>query len=200
MNVCKALITCLLLLLAGIANSNGAVTVTAIEAGGNVVFSGSGTLNLSSLHNLNSAEIYSGINPYELEVPFLALGAPIGNVDEYEWDGILGISVPSPFGTGGWTHPSSGSGDSFGTAAHEWEPGEAVIWVPHGYVSGSWLSGSMTFTGQTFASLELIPGIYTWSWGNGESADSMTLIIPEPSSILLLSFGGLCVLLHRRRV
>lgn len=185
-------------MLASINESNGAVTITAIETGGDVVFSGSGTINLSSLQNSNSAEVYSGINPYELEVPFLVLGTPTGNVDEYEWDGTVGISVPPPFGTGGWILPSSGSGGCFGAADHELEPGEPVIWVPHGYVSGAWLSGSMTFTGQTFASLELIPGIYTWSWGDGESADSMALVIPEPSCCLL-ALIGLCLFMSRRR-
>lgn len=197
MNVCKALIRCLFLLLAGITHSNGAVTITAIEADGDVVFSGSGTLNLSSLYHITSGGHLSGINPNELEVPVLVIGALTGDVDEYGWGVIL---APPPFGTGGWILAGSGSGDSFGATVDGHNELEAVIWVPHGYVSGSWLSGSMTFAGQTFASLELIPGIYKWSWGHGESADSMTLVIPEPSSLLLLSLAGLWVLLFRRRV
>jgi hypothetical protein len=33
----------------------------------------------------------------------------------------------------------------------------------------------MTFTGQTFINLGVTPGTYTYTWGTGLNADSMTL-------------------------
>jgi hypothetical protein len=195
MKFSKALLASQLLLLAGISSSMGSVTITAFENGGDVVFSGSGTLNLSSLHHITSGGHLSGINPNELGVPVLVIGALTGTVEEYGWGGV---STPPSFGTGGSILASSGSGDSFGTTVDGQNGEAAVIWVPAGYVSGSWLSGSMTFTGQTFASLELISGIYTWSWGLGESADSMTLVIPEPSAVLMMLASGLLVIRRKR--
>lgn len=184
-----------LLLIAGISNAMGALTITAIETGGNVVFSGEGTLDLTSLVYLQSGGNLSGINPSEEVLPVLTIGPFPGTVDEY---GFGNISTPPSFGTSGWAAASSGTGDSFGTTVNVETPTDAVIWVPSGYVSGSPLSGSMTFTGETFASLELIPGIYTWAWGSGGNADSMTLTIPESSSCLLSLFA-LCPLMRRRR-
>ena len=178
-----------------IPNAKGAVTIAAVEAGGNVVFSGSGTLNLSDLYHYIGGGSVPGINPATESVPVLVLGASGNNVDEY---GLGNISFPAPFGTGGHIPASIGAGDVFGTTVSLEEPGQAVIWVPSGYVSGSWLSGSITFTGETFATLGLIPGVYTWSWGYGENADSMTLVIPEPS-IGLLALLGLVSTMRRRR-
>ena len=66
--------------------------------------------------------------------------------------------------------------------------------MPQYYVSGSVLSASDTWSGQTFASLGLTPGTYTWTWGSGADADFFTMniegsAVPEPSSLLLASSG-----------
>ena len=78
--------------------------------------------------------------------------------------------------------------------------------MPSGYVSGA-LSGTATYSAQTFASLGLTPGTYVWTWGTGADADSLTLQIgpaaaaPEPASLPLLAAGltGLGMVLRRRR-
>lgn len=185
----------IVLIASSISGSKGALTIFATETGGDVVFSGSGSLNLSDLHHHVGGGALPGINPTTESVPVLVLGPPDNQVDEYGW---ADVSVPAPFGTGGHVPATSGTGDVFGTTVNIEAPGEAVIWVPSGYVSGSWLSGSIAFSSETFATLGLIPGIYTWSWGSGENADSMTLIIPEPSAGLL-SLLGLGLLMKRRR-
>ena len=46
------------------------------------------------------------------------------------------------------------------------------------YVSGSPLSGTVTYSGQTFASMGLMPGVYDWIWGSG-NPDSYRLIIGD---------------------
>jgi len=42
-------------------------------------------------------------------------------------------------------------------------------------VTGATISGTATWTGQTFSGLGLIPGTYTWTWGSGPSADRLVL-------------------------
>jgi hypothetical protein len=75
---------------------------------------------------------------------------------------------------------------------------ERVV-VPFGYVSGSALSETATWNDQTISSMGLTPGTYTWTWGSGIDADSLTLnIAPEPGSLLLFSAAGLALPLFGR--
>jgi hypothetical protein len=69
---------------------------------------------------------------------------------------------PASFGAGGPTNASSNSGVIFGVEAQN--PLGPGIDVPFNHVSGSALSGSSTFDGQTFASLGLTPGTYVYTW------------------------------------
>jgi hypothetical protein len=74
--------------------------------------------------------------------------------------------------------------------------------LPNGYVSGSPLSATSTYTSQTFASLGLTPGTYTWTWGSGPTADSFTVqigAVPEPTSSLLVCLSLVFAALQRRR-
>ncbi len=99
---------------------------------------------------------------------------------------ILG---PSSIGSGAITHSASfGTGNIFGAFS------TGVI-VPSGYVSKSSLSGTSTYTGQTFATLGLTQGSYTWTWGSGPTADSLTVnigAVPEPSETLAVA-GLVCL-------
>jgi hypothetical protein len=49
--------------------------------------------------------------------------------------------------------------------------------VPQGYVSGTVISGSMTYDSQTIAGMGLTSGTYTWSWGTGGDTSTLTMII-----------------------
>ena len=80
---------------------------------------------------------------------------------------------------------------------------DRYLLVPPGYVSGSPLTTSSTYDGATFASLSFTPGIYTWTWGSGANADSLTItsaIVPEPSAwVLALGGAGLLGVVARQR-
>ena len=82
----------------------------------------------------------------------------------------------------------------------------SFLQVPVGYVSGTALSSSATWTDATFASLGATPGTYVWSWGNGLPNQNFTLIIggagvPDGGwTVYLLGFGLLGLAVLRRKL
>jgi hypothetical protein len=113
-----------------------------------------------------------------------------------------GISGPTSIGTGDPTLASAGSGDFFGV-----EGIQARLLVPDGYISGNPLAATNTWAGQSFSSLGLTPGTYTWTWGSGATADFLTVqvgpvAVPEPSTLSLAGIAGVVGLAYaaRRRV
>ena len=70
--------------------------------------------------------------------------------------------------------------------------------MPFHYVSGSLLSTTDTYSSATFSILGLTPGNYTWTWGTGADADSLTVQIgpaatgvPEPPTSVLAVIGAM---------
>ena len=114
-----------------------------------------------------------------------------------------GVAGPQTFGPGSGPRveprPNIGSGDALGEViSSNW------IYVPQGYVSGTSLSAMDTYTGQSFSSLGLTPGTYTYTW----SSDFLTVQIgptsvPEPSAAILAGIGAVSVvagvLVRKRR-
>jgi hypothetical protein len=82
----------------------------------------------------------------------------------------------------------------------------SVLALPENYVSGSPLSDSSTYDNQNFASLDVTPGVYVWTWGSGATADSFTLdigaapAVPEPASLTLLGVALAGLGVARRRI
>ena len=59
------------------------------------------------------------------------------------------------------------------------DPHAPALIVPRGYVSGTFLSDSATYSDATFATLGVTPGTYVWTWGSGAN-QNFTLKIPVP--------------------
>jgi hypothetical protein len=170
--------------------ARAAMMVTILQSGPDVVVSGSGTIDLSALTLLGGPTLAGGITP---DAATVITGPSTPAVGDAEYAGVIG---PSSVGSGGFAGPSSGTGMVFGVFGHF-----GALAVPGGYVSDTSLSGTSTYSGKTFASLGLTPGTYTYTWGTGNHADSLTVQIgpaataaPEPASLTLLGIGGLSLL------
>lgn len=170
------------------------VTISLSQVGSNVVATGGGTLNLTDLtfqfQSTQTAFIESRYGD-------LAMGPTSeGTVNVYS-----GLTGPDEFGTYGYFLASSGSGDNFGISPIEY--GFPSLYVPTTYVSGTALSATDTYSGQSLASLGLTLGTYTWTWGTGMNTDSLTVQIGpaatavlEPSTAVVAVFGAVAFLAY----
>jgi hypothetical protein len=166
--------------------AKASVVIDMSEAGGNLVITGSGTIDLAGLSFSSS-----GADAGFVFAKFGAVAVGVQGADDL----YSGVAGPASFGAGGFIIPFGQSGDVFGVLGTFSPP---TILVPHGYVSGTSLSGSSTYVGQTFATLGLTQGTYLYTWGSGPSADSLTVTIgtaaiPESGTwaMIMLGFAAL---------
>jgi hypothetical protein len=102
------------------------------------------------------------------------------------------VTGPTSFGAGPATASSFAFGSNFGVVG-EFQN----LLVPAGYQSNTPLSATDFFDNATLASLGLLPGTYTWTWGSGAHADSFEVIIgatplgatPLPAALPLFATG-----------
>ena len=174
--------------------SHAAIVITFQQVGANVLETGSGSANLAALGFTSNGSYLGTVQPSggsNQAIVGLSVGSPISNFN--------GVTGPAGFGTGTTlVAASSGAGATFGINS-------PFLVVPQGYISGTLLSGSSTFNGQTFASLGITPGTYLYTWGAGPTADSLTVQaiaapVPEPGSALagMLALGACASGLFRR--
>ena len=169
--------------------------VTATETGGNVVFTGAGSLDLTEATLSSSiGNQVGGVIPDSL----FQIGNITGVPTQFYLNPV-GFSGPSTIGPGtAFTRASSGTGDLTGVNFS----GSPNIAVPNGYTFGDMLSGTMTMTGHTFSSLGLASGVYEWTWGSGATADSYKLnVVPIPAAVWLFGSGllGLIGIARRKK-
>ena len=172
--------------------SQGIVIIKAYEDGGNVIFEGSGSLDMTGavyMDTVNTGTIRVRPSTSQFQSIGQAPGSP--SVDRYT---LPGASTPGSFGTGA-TAVTVGTptGDNFGLRNNG-------FWVPEGYVGGN-ISFLATFTGANFspASLGMTRGTsYTWTLASG---DTIVLnVIPEPTTYIAVGgFAALAFFVWRRR-
>lgn len=185
----------LVLLAVGTARAS-TFTMTIQQVGSNVFASGNGTISITGLTFLGSTVLHAQINP---QYGGIATGSSSGLAsDRYD-----GASGPSSFGGGGQIIASSATGDAVGIfGGGPFPPPEMN--VPELFSGGS-LSGTATFDGQSFSSLGITPGTYTWTWDNGANSFVVKIETPkpaaEPGTLLLLGIVLLAGLwLERTRI
>jgi hypothetical protein len=67
---------------------------------------------------------------------------------------------------------------------------------------GATLNDTLAFSDITYGQLGLTPGVYHWSWSNGNATDSLTLQIdpiPEPTIPALAGLTGIAAFVFARR-
>jgi hypothetical protein len=172
-------------------SAQGAVVVNAAETGGDVVFTASGTIDQTGWTLIpNTGDDFAFIDPGGI-----LLVGPTPAVASARFLDPPNFAGPSDFGMDNQTFASSGSGDIFGLFFNS-----VQLVVPGGYVKNDPVSGTSTYAGQTFASLSMDVGSYTWSWSTANTTDSLTLnVIPEPSTAALTTLGLIGLVWRRRR-
>ncbi len=143
--------------------------MTISEVGSDVVASYSGSINTAALSLGGQSNLIGGLGPF---VGVISWGGTALSPLPYDaWSGLTAV----PFGSGTGILQALTSGDAFGILGQN-------LALPSGYVSGATISASTTYTGNSFISLGLTPGTYTWSWGVGPTADSIVMTIGSTPS------------------
>ncbi len=161
-------------------NTHAALIFTIQQDGSDVTMTGSGSADITALSPASTAVPYAAVRASDAWVGVGAIGASLQH--------YTGITGPRPIGGGTFfTLATTSSGDNFMMNYYS-------LFLPQGYVSGSQLSGTATFSNKTIADLGLTEGTYVYTWGSGANADSATIqvaAIPEPSVMALsVIFGG----------
>jgi len=149
----------------GGAGGTGDFNVTISQVGSDVVWSGSGSFDLTALTLRAPSTIAGGFNAGQA---IWAIG-PSVTVDTYS--GVT--TFPASFGSGG-VGVTSNTGSTYGIL-----PGGSgrLLYVPSGYISNSVISGTSTYNSTTIAAMGLTTGTYTWSWGSGGNASTLVMVI-----------------------
>lgn len=170
------------------------------QVGPDVVATGSGTLDVTGL-TLNGGGGAQG----HIEPDSANINVGAGPIDNYliNFGPPDNFNGPDNFGPGGprFSDTFSGSIVAISNDAH-FGVFQGELDVPQGYVSGTPLGlSTATFTGQTFSSLGVTPGIYEWTWGGAGVNQNFTLYagVPVPAvpdsgstfGLLILSLTGL---------
>ena len=176
--------------------ADAAIVIDISDVGSDVVASTSGSADLTDLTAIDTALLFA-----PGEVTPSKGGATAGDPGQTLF--YKGADGPKSFGTGGKTEASIGNGDFVGVFAVNPFALSPVILLPQKYASGTPLTGSSVFENQSLELLGLSVGEYTYTWGVGVHADSLTIKVgdvPEPSTwtMVILAFAGVGVAGYRK--
>jgi hypothetical protein len=146
--------------------ASSAFVVTIAQSGPDVVWSGTGSFDLTGLTISGSVILSAGFNA---NLAIWAIG-PQASSSVY-----MGIDsgFPTSFGTNG-VGVSSASGSTFGILDAFGGSGRTLL-VPLGYTSNTVISGSATYNSTTIAAMGLNTGSYVWTWNSGSNSLTMNI-------------------------
>lgn len=182
--------------------SFGAINITISEVSGNVVASYTGTYNTAASLSSKTQAPSSGIIATDAGT-YNSVYLSLGNRGGGSTDGYtVRTTGPTSFGIDGTFQSAPGQGDVFMLFPFNISSNEGDLAVPLNYVSGTTISGSMTFNGTTLATMGLTQGTYNWTVGNNDLSitDTVSLnVVPEPASSAALLAMALCFSMAARR-
>jgi len=165
--------------------SNAAVTITIQPSGGNVVATTSGSLTLPSCISTVSGPSFGIIywaasNDYTYTVGQ-------GTATQCS----INFATAQPLNSVSTDQPANSyTGGPIGVSSLA---GGTILTVPQGYVSGTPINSTSTWSGKTLADLNLVAGTYTFNFGT----DTITYIVGTPAtthSVPTLSEWGMIIL------
>jgi hypothetical protein len=165
---------------------DASVDINIDQVGANVVLTGSGSLNIGGMTFVDTTTVGSGVGG---DVAAAYVGPTFATVDTN-----TGLTGPTSFGTGAFHFASSGSGSLFGLDFN-------VLEVPHGYVSGTQLTGSATLTNTTLTALGLDIGTFTFTLPHDTVTVQIgsTAVVPEPLTAIVAVFGAVAYIAYGSR-
>jgi PEP-CTERM motif len=171
------------------------VIIDILQVGSDVVATGSGSFDTTDLTvysvGYNNIAVTGNVGYALLGPGPSGLGGPI--------ESLIGLSGPYSFGSGNYVNASSGSGDLFGV-----QGAFPALYAPAGYVSGTSLSATDTWSDSTISGIGLTDGTYVYTWGSGNHAGTLTVnvgAVPEPSTWAMMILGFAAVgMVYRRRI
>jgi cell division septation protein DedD len=156
-----------------------AILFTIQESVGNLVLSGTGSMDMTGFSDLGSA---GSLPPY-IQASGFASGFGLSpdypateSVNTFR-DSSMTFG-PDTIGTGVtafYAEILDVDSDTFG---YMWNLNNLVL--PTGY-SGQLLNGTATITGETLTSVGITPGTYRWTAGNGDYVELSAFAEPEPT-------------------
>ena len=169
----KRFLSVFLLLAGGLlvtGGANAALTITLSQSGSDVVGTASGSVNTTGA----TCGAFSDQAQLIPSSGYAIVGTTGSGTQRY----CSLTSGPTSFGSGGSAAPSSSAGDRAGVGLG------AYLFLPTNYSSGTPISGTSTWAVQTFTTLGLTVGTYTFTIPN----DTVTLIVgSSPSAVPTLS-------------
>jgi len=189
---------CILLGLSAVVYSkpaSAAMIVNATESGGDVVFSYSGSVNTTGLSQIGSivnASFFQIIPDFNSN-GFLFNGG--SSASAAVW-GTNSSFLPYGANTSGFV-ANTYSGDIFGFGFNAFTSSGAELYLPASYSSGN-LSGSATFTGNSFSNLGMTTGTYVNTLSNNETVTLNVGIAAVPGPLPILGIPA--VLLYSRNL
>ncbi|WP_029065734.1 hypothetical protein [Labrenzia sp. DG1229] len=175
-------------------SANAVVYVTIKNVGKDLVVSYQGSVDLRSTTGKADDRFVNSTLLLDLGdgVGAISTHNAFGFVDGYGLD-VSSIVAPNVDLFKRWALSGIHSGDNF---VVQISPilNTAHLWLPDGYVSGSFFSGTSVFLNNSLSHMQAARGTFEWSWSNGDYSDSLKVtLVPVPAALPLLA-GGLGVL------